>query len=680
MDQHDQEPLQIRRGGSLAERRRLLVSLLIVAATVGAFAQVIQHQFVHLDDHIYVLDNPQVRRGLAPESIRWALTATTATNWHPLTWLSHMLDVTLFGVSPGAHHLVNLLFHTANALLLFLLLCRSTGATWRSGLVAALFALHPLHVESVAWISERKDVLSGLFWWLTMLSYLSYANRPTLPRYLPVLLLFALGLLAKPMLVTLPFVLLLFDLWPLERWGRDRARLRYLLLEKVPLLLLATVSCIVTLHVQQDALASPEGSSLTLRITNAVTSYAVYLGKTLWPAHLAAFYPHPVSIPVWQWLGASVLLVALSLLALRSVSTRPYFAVGWCWFLGTLVPVIGLVQVGRQALADRYTYIPLVGIFVIIAWGAEEFVRRYRLSLRLVAFVFALIFTVLTWLTWQQVRTWHDSITLFEHALHLTRDNYVAHVNLGRALAEEGRPAEAEQHLREALRIYPGYDEARVNLGVLLAKDGRFEEAAPHLRSVLQATPDHVGALLNLGTILERQGLVAEASSYYAAALRVAPDNARAHFSQGHALMLLGRTAEASRHFEEALRIDPGYAKAHVNLGALSSRRGDMDQAIRHFQAVIAIDNNDASAHYNLGVLLASQGNFTDAIDHYRLALGARPTLVQAHNALAAALIQVGSLDEAIVHLEEAIRLRPDFAEARRNLDRARALRGSRGP
>ena len=672
-----QEALQIPRQGALQGRERLLVCLLICAVTLAAFAPVIHHQFVHFDDHIYVLDNPQVRRGLSAESISWAFTATTATNWHPVTWLSHTLDVTLFGVNPGAHHLISLLLHTANALLLFLVLSRSTHALWRSALVAALFALHPLHVESVAWISERKDVLSGLFWWLTMLSYLSYAKKPTLPRYLPILLLFALGLLAKPMLVTLPFVLLLFDLWPLGRWARDRARMRHLILEKVPLLLLAIISCVVTLHVQQGAMASTEGSPLGLRITNALTSYGIYLGKTLWPAHLAAFYPHPVSIPAWQWLGASLVLGVLSALALRSVSARPYITFGWCWFLGTLIPVIGLVQVGRQALADRYTYIPLVGLFIIVAWGSEEIVRRRRLSARMVGGFFVLILSVLTWLTWQQVRIWRDSVTLFEHALQLTRDNYVAHVNLGRALAEQEHPVEAEQHLREALRIYPSYEEALVNLGVLLAKQGRFEEAAPHFHSVLRIIPDHVGALINLGNVLERQGRTEEASSYYAAALRAAPENADARFNQGHALMALGETSEAARHFEDALRIDPSYAKAHNNLGALFAQQGNLEEARRHFQAALTIDSDDASAHYNLGMLLTSQGEFIDAIDHYRRALGARPTLAQAHNALALALLQIGNVEEAIAHFEEALRLRPDFAEARSNLQRARALPGA---
>jgi Flp pilus assembly protein TadD len=571
---------------------------------------VAHHQFVTFDDHIYVLDNPEVQRGLSVETVSWAFTATTATNWHPFTWLSHMLDVTLFGLNPGAHHLISLLLHTANAVLLFLVLSRSTHTLWRSALVAALFALHPFHVESVAWISERKDVLSGLFWWLTMLSYLSYVNKPTLSRYLPVLFSFALGLLAKPMLVTLPFVLFLFDLWPLGRWARNRTRLQCLLLEKLPLLLLAIISCVVTLCVQQGAMTSTEQSPLTLRVANALTSYAIYLGKTLWPVHLAAFYPHPVSIPTWHWLGALLLLVVLSTLALRSISTRPYVSVGWCWFLGTLVPVIGLVQVGRQALADRYTYIPLVGLFIIVAWGSEEIIRRRHLPARLAGGFFALVLVSLTWLTWQQVHIWRDSVALFEHALQLTRDNYVAHGNSSSALNEQGRPEEAEQHLREALRINPAYQEALIDLGVVLAKQGRFDEAAEHFHATLALgiSPNQVKALVNLGILFKKQGNLGQAKRHFQAAIAIDSDDASAHYNLGILLARQGAFSAATDHFRRALSVHPTLAQAHNALALALIQGGNVDEAIVHFEEVLRLRPDFAEARSNLERARALRG------------------------------------------------------------------------
>ena len=437
------------------KHRGTIIYPLLIAVTLAAFWQVRDHEFVHYDDDKYVMENPHVPTGLTRESIKWAFTATHASNWHPLTWLSHMLDCQLYGLNPRGHHVSSLLFHAANTVLLFLVLRRMTGALWKSAFVAALFAIHPLHVESVAWVAERKDVLSTLFWMLTMLAYLRYVEKPTIQRYLPVLMLFALGLMAKPMLVTLPFVLLLMDYWPLGRLDnglsvtRDRLK-RYwgLVREKLPLFALTAISCVVTFLVQRHGGAMPdlEWLPLDVRIANALVSYAKYIGKMLLPRHLAVLYPYPSgTLPLWQLAGAVFLLMYVSVMVFRSRQRYPYLAVGWAWYVGTLVPTIGIVQVGKQALADRYTYVPLIGLFIIIAWGVPDLVARWcvvsswrRRRILLAVSATASILALMT-CTWFQVGRWRDRISLYTHALRVTSNNATIHNNLGNALLAEGK-------------------------------------------------------------------------------------------------------------------------------------------------------------------------------------------------------------------------------------------------
>ena len=474
----------------------ILVCLVLVVATGLAYWQVLHHDFVNFDDHYYVTENDRVQAGLTPEGFIWAFTTTDASNWHPLTWLSHMLDCELYGLNPGGHHLTNLLFHLASTLLLFIVFTRMTAALWRSALVAILFALHPLHVESVAWVAERKDVLSTLFWILTMWAYLHYVRHGGFKRYLLVLVAFTLGLMAKPMLVTLPFVLLLLDYWPLGRYQfgqsgaashtamsasivprRSRSGALALVLEKTPLLALAAISSVVTYLVQQSgqAMQYMETLPLTVRIANALVSYVAYIGKTIWPANLAVFYPHPgYTLPMWQAAGAGLLLVFISIVTIRSMSRYPYLAVGWLWYLGTLVPVIGLVQVGEQAMADRYTYVPLIGLFIIAAWGLWDLEKKWHRQ----KIVFALILLLpLTVCTWRQLHYWRDSISLWEHALAVTKKNALAHNNLGGAFEEEGNAEKAIANFYEALRHDPEYLIARNNLGLALFREGKITEA-----------------------------------------------------------------------------------------------------------------------------------------------------------------------------------------------------------
>jgi Flp pilus assembly protein TadD len=549
--------------------------LVLAALTIVAFWQVGGHPFVLYDDDRYVSENPRVQSGLSVEGVAWAFTTTYLANWHPLTWLSHMVDVELFGLRAGWHHLTSVLFHAANTILLFLVFFRLSGATWRSGFVAALFALHPLHVESVAWVSERKDVLSAFFWILAMGAYARYAERPGVARYLPVAALFGLGLCTKPMVVTLPFVLLLLDVWPLGRIASLAQRApgfrprcppvspSRLVLEKVPLFAMTAVSCVITYVAQQ------EGGTLGVlsdhpwgdHTANAVASYAAYLGKTLWPASLAVFYPHPgASLPLWKVAGAGLLLAGVSVLAVRRLAHSPWLVVGWFWYLGTLVPVIGVVQVGEQAMADRYTYLPLIGIFIVVAWGIPELASRWRIRAPALAVGAALLLAALLAATWIQLGHWRSSEALWTRALEVTSDNWMAHCGLGMALTQQERFDEAIPQYREALRINPDFALAHNDLGVALGQKGEIGAAANHFLEALRLEPELAEAHTNLGVALHSQGRIEQAIPHYRASLRIEPEGALTHFYLGKALLGLGKTDEAIAHYRESLKLSPGNA------------------------------------------------------------------------------------------------------------------------
>jgi len=505
-------------------RNRLLVCVFLAVATLAVYWQVESYEFVNYDDDDYISDNSHVQQGLTGDSIIWAFTATHVANWHPLTWLSHMLDCQLYGMNPTGHHLTNVFFHLVNTLLLFLVLEWMTGALWRSGFVAALFALHPLHVESVAWVAERKDVLSTMFWMLTMWAYLGYTKRPGVKRYLLILLFFALGLMAKPMLVTLPFVLLLLDYWPLGRiWlgqsgiehpvanqaniaaKKPRTQVFRLLLGKTPLFALAAVSSVVTFVVQKSggAVKALEAYPFNIRITNAMVSYFRYISKAIWPQKLAILYPHPgQSLPMWHAALAGLLLVVISTVVIRAGRRCPYLPVGWLWYVGTLVPVIGLVQVGEQAMADRYTYVSLIGLFIIIAWGVPDLTAKYHYGKSALALAAASLLVALMVCSSLQVKHWKNSVTLFEHTVSVTANNPTAHYNLSLALGKKGMLQESMKHSYETLRIRPNYADAHNNLGVALTKQGRLQEAVFHFTEALRINPEYGKARRNLDKVL----------------------------------------------------------------------------------------------------------------------------------------------------------------------------------
>jgi protein O-mannosyl-transferase len=680
-------PAPVPSPSSVGNWRAFITAGALVLLTVFAYWNVRNMQFLPLDDQGYVYDNPHVTGGLTAGALRWALTTGDQANWHPVTWLSHMLDVRLFGLDAGFHHLTSLAIHSLNTVLLFFLLLTMTGALGRSACVAALFAVHPLHVESVAWIAERKDVLSTLFWLLTTGAYVWYVRVPGRWRYAAVVCSFALGLMSKPMLVTLPFVLLLLDVWPLGRasWAPARAATAdpgdrqawvrvwlALVREKVPLFVLAAVSSGVTLLVQSrgGAVRSFDLLPIGVRVGNALTSYVMYLVKTIWPSGLAVFYPYKTQIPLWQSCGAFVILAATTSLFIRARRRQPYLLVGWFWYLGTLVPVIGLVQVGTQSMADRYTYVPLIGVFVMVVWALCDAVARrvlLRVALPAVACASVIACTVATR---AQVAYWQDAWTLWTRALAVTHDNEAAHIAVGAMLGMRGQNQEAIPHFEEALRINPGSAAAHRALGRALIGLGRFDAAVEALSVAVRREPRSADAQNDLGVALAELGKPAEAIPRFLEALRLEPNRAATHRSVGLALMLVGRAEEASAHLEDALRLEPGSAVAHNDLGFALMTLGRNADAMDHFREALRLEPSFARARDNLGFALAAEGRGAEAIPHLLEAVRLTPDSELAHLHLGMALGAVGRLDEAAREFREVLRMNPGNVDAKRLLDR----------
>jgi protein O-mannosyl-transferase len=642
----------------------LLVALGLCLLVLVVFLQTGSHGFITLDDAEYVYRNPHVRGGLSWDGVAWAFTTFHAANWHPLTWLSHMLDVQAFGLDAGWHHRVNVFVHLLNTLLLFAVFRRMTGALWKSAFVAALFAVHPLHVESVAWVAERKDLLSTLFGLLTVWAYVGYVRRPGAARYLPVAVLFALALMCKPMVVTLPFVLLLLDAWPLGRLSL--AVLPGRLLEKVPLLLLSVGSCAVTYIAQGSgrAVAPLANAPVATRLANALVSYATYLGETVWPASLSVFYPHPASvhaeIPGWKAAAAAALLAALSAVAIRERRRRPYLAVGWLWFLGMLVPVIGLVQVGGAAHADRYTYLSLVGVFLAVVWGASDLLAERAWRGPALGAAGGVVLAALTAAAYVQTGYWRGSIPLFSRSLAVTQRNWMAWTNLGVALEELGRSEEAVVRYREALRIDPDFAEAWYDLGISTENAGREQEAVGYYREALRRFPEFSDAWYNLGVSTEKLGRPREAMDYYRQAVRADPAFTKAWYNLGLAHARLGDLREASGCFRKAVRSDPGFADAWYNLGVAAVKDGQPDEGVTYFREALRLAPDFTNAWYSLGLTYARLGRFRDAAACFRETVRIRPAFAAGWQRLGSAYEEIGDERQA----EES------FAEARRLVEK----------
>jgi protein O-mannosyl-transferase len=654
----DKETMATSQGTSSSEATRhknlipVLICLALTILTVITFWSLKDCGFINLDDTTYVYENAYVQSGLNWNSIGQAFSSELvgkSSNWHPLTWLSLMLDYQIFGLNPFGYHLINLLFHVMNTILLFLIFLRMTKKLWPSAFVAALFAIHPLHVESVAWIAERKDVLSTFFFMLTLGAYSYYVEHPRLRRYFFVLLFFILGLMAKPMLVTLPFVLLLLDYWPLQRFQeikpdhkvqtevfksvtsdkqkkkskkkpavketlevKKSASSEYkwsliypLFWEKVPLFVLAILSSIVTYIAQQKggAVQSIEALPLGVRIGNAFISYIAYIGKMIWPSNLAVFYPYPGLLVPWQVFGSVILLIAVTLLVIWRAKRSPYLATGWLWYIGALVPVIGIVQVGSQAMADRYTYIPLIGISVLMIWGISDLARIWRFPGSLLSGFSVMVVTILIIISWKQAALWQNDIILFEHALKVTSGNYLAHNNLGIALYKIGKNEEALFHHEEALRINPA--------------------------------------------------------------------SFKAHFNMANILAFQGKRAEAIYHYEEAIKLHRNYLNAHRNLGTALALDGRFKEAIEHYKKAIEIDGSDPTTYYNLGMAFAANEQADEAINQFKKALNIKPDFPEVYNDMGKVFAMHGRIDEAMGCFRKALLLKPNFSAARHNLDTA---------
>ena len=622
-----------------------LIYLALLMATLAVYAQTGRFDFVNLDDPDYVTGNPHVLAGWTADGVKWAFTSLEAANWFPLTRLSHMLDAQIFGLRSGAHHLVNVSLHALAAMLLFAFLKRATGARWASAFAAGVFALHPLHVESVAWVAERKDVLCAVFWFLALWAYVQWARGGARRWYGLALAAFCCGWLAKPMIVTLPVVLLLLDAWPLGRLRPLAARLT----EKIPFFVVSAAGAAITYAAQRGsgAVEPLAAFPLGLRVENALVSCSLYIEKTLWPAGLAAFYPYPRAVPIWQAAGAALVLAGVSIWTAREFGRRPYLAVGWYWYLVTLLPVIGLVQVGAQARADRYMYVPMVGLLVMAVWGAKDVVLRAwprgRVPAGALAGAALLAYGAAAW---AQTGYWQSSGTLFRHALEVTKQNYLAEHNLGVYLLEQpDRLADATAHLEQAVRLNPDSVRAHSDLGNALSRlPDRLQEAIGEYRAALRIDPDSPIPYNNLGNTLAHTGRLQEAIAEYqtalrlkpdyaearanlAAALEAGPDSAERHYNLGVSLSQQGRAAEAVAEFEGALRLKPNYADAENNLGVTLTRMPPRSgEATAHFQAALRLRPDYADAHYNLGIALANTpGGMPEALRHFEAALKLRP-------------------------------------------------------
>jgi tetratricopeptide (TPR) repeat protein len=643
--------------------------LALVLLNIAVFERVRDHDFVTWDDGPYVTENATVQDGLTTRGLAWAWSAPTAPYWHPLTWMSHMLDVELFGLDAGGHHLTSLAIHIVNTLLLCVLLVHLTGSAGRSAFVAALFAIHPLHVESVAWIAERKDVLSTLFLLLTCGAYAWYTRRPRWGRYAALFLVLGLGLAAKPMLVTLPLLLLLLDIWPLGRWSSSWPRL---VLEKLPLVALAIAVGVATYLIQQrvGAMAAFESLPLEHRLANAVMSYVKYILLMVWPSGLAAFYPYPRALPpVWLLAAAIVALVTASVVAALSFRRRPYVFVGWFWYVIALLPVIGIIQVGEQAMADRFTYVPLIGLFVIAAWLLPELLVRlfrHRAAVPVAAVVVIVGYAATAR---AQVEHWRNGRTLWERALAVTRDNYYAHSALGALLAGDGLVADAVAHQVEALRIRPSDSDAHNELGKVLAEQGKLPDAIAHFRAALRSNDAFARAHHNLGMALLNLGAYDEAVSHFRAALALEPDLAKAHDGLGRALARGGRPGEAVPQFREALRIAPAFVEARYNLALALAEQGETDQAVAEYRTVVRASPELAEARNNLALALEKLGRTEDAIQVYQEALRLWPNRVDLNFNLALLYYRRGARSAAAECLKRILAIEPGHPEASRLLN-----------
>ena len=657
--------------------------------TVAVYWQVGEFEFLDWDDTIYLTENTAVQSGVTVSGIKWAFSSFHATNWHPVTWLSHMLDVQMFGMNAGRHHLTNALLHICNTLLLFLILLRITGLAWRSFFVAALFAVHPLHVESVAWVAERKDVLSAFFWMLSIYCYTFYIQNQKLKWYLLVVICFAVGLMAKPMLVTLPFILLLLDYWPLKRFPiqcplgcntvamGQRSSVAYLVLEKTPLLVLTIASSVVTFFAQDkggavtsldDSMAHGSVDSVAIgfgmaeRFSNAIMSYVSYLGKTFYPHNLSFFYPFRTDIQNEVLIQSALLILGVSLIAVWQIRCKPYFFVGWFWFVGMLVPVSGVVLVGWQSMADRYTYLPLVGVFIAVAWGVPELAKRWPGRKKILAFATATSILACVTLSYIQVGYWRNNLSLYQHAAEVVPESAFVHFKLGTTLAEKDDYDAAKVQFEMALRIQPFDLRTRFNLGLVLLRLKQFEKAIEEFNEILKRYPSYAAA--------ERQIEIARSMLRQQQMMVAINNSPEIYMRRGMLFERQGRIQDAILVYKQIVQYKPEYIEAHQKLGFLFYKLHRVDEAIMHYKMLVRLQPDSAAVYYNLGLAFADKNQFDEAIEHYQHALRIQPEWAEIYNNLGVASFRKNLVEQAIKSFEKALQLKPGYIQAKNNLDR----------
>ena len=653
------------------QKQILIVYIVLTLATLAVFWQVNQYDFVNFDDIVYVTQNSHIQSGITLDGFRWAFSTTYAEFWHPLTWLSLMFDYQLYGLNAGGYHLTNLILHIMSTLLLFWLFNRMTGSIWRSAFIAALFALHPLHVESVAWIADRKDVLSAFFWMLTLCLYVYYTEKPVIRRHLLVLLCFACGLMSKSMVVTMPIIMILLDYWPLGRLQVNDQKLSetkiagiiplWQLKEKIPFFILSAVFSIITLYAQHNP--SSKNFPLGSKIDNAPVSFVTYLEKTFWPHDLAVFYPFSDQLPVWQIFGAALLILVISTAVMVTVKRLPYLFVGWLWYAITLIPVIGIVQVGNHAMADRYTYIPLIGISIMLAWGIPLLLKSEEMRKKILFPMGVVFLAILSVLSWQQCGYWKNSYELFTHTLEVTENNYTIHCNLAVLLAGQGDSKAAEFHYMEALKIKPDDKDTNMNFGNLLVRQGRLDEAIERYIAAIKSKPNFVEAYNSLGVAYVQRGNWQKAIEQFSEAVKINPGYLDAQNNLKMALQRKQVKESASTKpsaDSESSRTFAGRMMAGTNL----MKKSDLDGAIIHFQEALKIEPKNLNAHVSMGLALGYKRNFDGAINHFRAAIKINPRIPETYNSLAVALTYTGKIEEAIVQLKKAIEINPQFAKA----------------
>jgi len=680
---------QIKKVFNFFLRPEALISILIIISTIAIYWQVKDYEFINFDDDVNIYENLHIQKDITLKNIKWAFTAVYWSTWQPLVWLTYMADYNLHGLDPGWHHLTNLFLHIANALLLFITLRTMTGVLFRSAFIALIFALHPIHIESVAWITERRDVLSAFFWILTTFSYVRYTRSQRLIKYIPVFFFMCFGLMAKQMLVTLPFTLLLLDFWPLGRVNDNTLKRitqkhhpgiitflsnlqtfirnnKHLLLEKIPLFMLSILSCFVAYYVQKTggAVKSLSQFPIDIRLSNALISYLQYIAKMLWPFNLAVFYPHPGTLSASKTILSFLIIASCTLIAIHTLKKYSWFAVGWFWYLGTLVPVIGIIQIGSHALADRFVYIPFIGIYIILAWGIHFLLSNWNKKKLGIAILSTCFFSILIVVSWKQTSYWRNSASIFNHALNTTENNYIAHNNFGLALENQGDILNAIEHFKKSVSIKPNYVIALNNLGVALENIGKPEEAIVHYKKAIQINPKYPDPYINLAFILFHKKQYSEAIKRCYKALTINPKSLKAHIIIANSIAQKGNKKIAEHLYKKALQMNPGSPIAHNHMGSFLLEQNKIEKAISHFQSALKIDPNNLKYKVNLISVMRINKNINTQIDNVLSAIKKQPDNPDLHNKLGNLYRKRGESKKASEIFQQILSAHKDYIPA----------------